>query len=164
MRQLEYCDKLAHSVERQVDPMKGVVQQMRDDVAAGFLVSTRELVHAETFADFLAMADHQLEAGYKDPAAVLCSGVLENHLKQLATKHGVGVTEIRSGREVPRDKEQVNISLRQSGVYSALVQQQITANLALRNRAAHAEWGEYTADDVRRFIDWLRDFMIRFPA
>ena len=42
----------------------------------------RRLLQAEVFADFLEMAEHLLDNGYKDPAAVLQGAVLEDSLKK----------------------------------------------------------------------------------
>jgi hypothetical protein len=40
-----------------VDPLRGILQALRNDYQAGYLQSVVELVHADIFADFLDMAD-----------------------------------------------------------------------------------------------------------
>lgn len=67
----------------------GIVEALKSDYEDGYMHSLQELLHAEMFADFLEMADHLLEEGYKDPAAVLTGGVLEEHLRTLGTKNGL---------------------------------------------------------------------------
>ncbi|MFE1574415.1 hypothetical protein ACFIQG_21890 [Comamonas odontotermitis] len=47
-------------------PIIGVVKALRADVNAGHLQTLIELVHAATFADFLEMAQHLIDAGYKN--------------------------------------------------------------------------------------------------
>lgn len=69
----------------------GIVRQLKQDIGDGYLSSTRELLHAETFADFLEMADHLLSEGYKDAAAVIAGSSLEVHLRNLAAKHNLTV-------------------------------------------------------------------------
>lgn len=59
--------------------LPGILSALRTDYAAGRSHSIQELIHADVFGDFLEMADHLLEEGYKDPAAVLAGGVLEEH-------------------------------------------------------------------------------------
>ncbi len=49
----------------------GILKAVREDVDGGYLVNVRQLIAAEVFTDFLAMAVELSEAGYKDPAASL---------------------------------------------------------------------------------------------
>ena len=66
------------SIERALalDPVRGILQALRDDYESGYLQSVVELIHAEIFADFLEMTDYLLQQGYKDPAAVVIGSVL----------------------------------------------------------------------------------------
>ncbi|MCC6537712.1 MAG: hypothetical protein IT162_09200 [Bryobacterales bacterium] len=54
----------------------GVLSSLRADLRAGHLVSLQELVHAEVFSDSLEMADHLVDTGYKDAAAVIAGSSL----------------------------------------------------------------------------------------
>lgn len=63
---------------------------------------------------------------------------------------------------MPADR--INAELVKADAYTKLDQSQITAMLALRNRAAHGKYGEYDADQVARLIDDVRAFMLRHPA
>jgi hypothetical protein len=49
----------------------GVVKGLLDDMAAGYMKSLVEIVHGDLFSDFLEMAQHLCESGYKDAAAVV---------------------------------------------------------------------------------------------
>lgn len=49
----------------------GVVQALLDDLKNNYVQSLVERVHADTFSNFLDMAQHLSEAGYKDAAAVI---------------------------------------------------------------------------------------------
>ena len=63
--------------------LHGTLKALRADYDAGRLQSCQELIHADLFSDFLEMAEHFLENEYKDPAAVMAGGVLEEHLRKL---------------------------------------------------------------------------------
>jgi hypothetical protein len=71
------------------DAAVGMLQALRTEYEAGYLQSVVELVHADIFADFLEMAHHLLEQGYKDPAAVVTGSVLESHLHKLCDKNSI---------------------------------------------------------------------------
>lgn len=59
----------------------GVVRALRDDVKAGYLQTLVELVHGEVFSDFIDMAQHLKDTGYKDAAAVVAGSTLEGHIR-----------------------------------------------------------------------------------
>jgi len=140
--------------------LPGLLRALRADYAAGYLRKISELIHADLFSDFLEMADHLLEEGYKDPAAVLSGGVLEEHLRKLCDKHGI--TTVPSGH--PKKAEAMNTELAAVPAYSKLDQKNVTAWLDLRNKAAHGKYGEYTTEQVRLLVQSIRDFLTRNPA
>jgi hypothetical protein len=67
----------------------GVLRSMSLDIKAGYLKSLEELIHGDVFADFLDMALHLLDSGYKDAAAVVAGSTLEAHLRQMAKVAGL---------------------------------------------------------------------------
>ncbi|MEU3084481.1 hypothetical protein [Streptomyces albidoflavus] len=134
---------------------------LRDDLNAGWNDSFVELVHADTHSDYLAMAETLLEAGYKDPAAVIVGTALEVHLRALCVKHSVA-TERPDGS--PKRADTMNADLKKEGVYNTLQQKHLTAWMDLRNKAAHGAWTEYDEQQVRMLIDGVRDFMLKYPA
>jgi hypothetical protein len=54
----------------------GILKGVQKEIAGGWLHTTKGLVSAEIFSDFLEMADHLLSENYKDAAAVMVGGVL----------------------------------------------------------------------------------------
>src|SRR6516162_7987576 len=66
--------------------LMGVLRALREDYLAGHLQSFHDLIHADLFSDFLDMAQYFFDEGYKDPAAVMAGGVLEEHLRKLCGK------------------------------------------------------------------------------
>ncbi|MBZ4422438.1 hypothetical protein [Myxococcus sp. RHSTA-1-4] len=139
----------------------GALRGIRHEYEHGALNAVTELVHRDLFADFLEMAQHLVEKGFKDPAAVVAAGVLEQHLRQLAQKHGVSLLK-ENGEN--KSTEAINAELAKVGAYDTPTQKEVTAKLALRNQAAHAEWEKYDLRQVILFIDWVRFFIAKFPA
>jgi len=142
----------------------GVVDSLRADAAAGYLESQRELIHGELFADFLEMAQHLLDEGYKDPAAVVAGSSLEVHLRQLSQKAGIEADLSVGGAISAKKADRLNSELAKAGVYSKLDQKNVTAWLDLRNKAAHGHYDQYEAAQVALLISGVRDFITRNPA
>ena len=145
-----------------LDPVRGMLQALRNDYESGHLQSVVELVHADIFADFLDMADYLLEQHFKDAAAVITGSVLEAHLRKLCGKHGI--TVFKADGTTPKAADALNTDLAAAVVYSKIDQQSVTAWLALRNRAAHGKYGEYKEGQVTIMLQGVRDFASRYPA
>ena len=96
----------------------GVIRALRHDVAAGYLQTLTELVHAAVFADFLEMARQLVKSGYKDAAAVICGSTLESHLRELCKKYGLSA----EANERPKKADRLNAELAKATAYSALDQ------------------------------------------
>ena len=144
--------------------LAGILQSLRADVAAGYLKSQRELLHAEVFADFLEMAQHLANEGYKDAAAVIAGSSLEAHLRQLCTKGGIAPETTSGSSTVPKKADRLNSELAAAGAYSKLDQKNVTAWLDIRNKAAHGKYTEYQLQQVNLQIAGIRDFIGRNPA
>lgn len=143
----------------------GVVNALYADVKAGYLQSLVELVHAEAFADFLDMAQHLLDAGYKDAAGVIAGSALEAHIRLLCARSGIAPDLVKpDGSAVPKKADTMNTDLASAGVYSKLDQKGVTAWLDLRNKAAHGKYGEYKSEQVTLLVAGVRDFLVRVPA
>ena len=146
-------------------PLAGMVAALRADYAADRLRSVHELIHADMFSDFLEMATHLLDQGYKDPAAVTAGAVLEEHIRKLCDRHSVPTTFTDSAGDVrPKKLDAMNADLARAGVYNTIEQKDITAQAGVRNAAAHGEYAKYTVDQVRQMIVSVRAFIARHPA
>ncbi len=143
----------------------GIMQALSDDLKAGYLKSVEELIHGELFGDFLEMARHLLDSGYKDAAAVIAGSSLEGHLRQLAKRWGVPVDRTTATGDLePKKADAVNAELVKANAYSKLDQKNVTAWLDLRNKAAHGNYSEYQKEQVALMIDGIRYFITRCPA
>jgi len=133
----------------------GAVKALQHDAQTGLLVDLRKLVQADIFADFLDMAEHLLHEGYKDAAAVITGGVLEDSLRKLADERGLARTA-PSGKALTIDP--LNVSLAKAGAYQSLTQKQITTWADVRNKAAHGEYAKYTGEDVKQMLFFVQRF------
>lgn len=151
-------------LDDKIAPIAGIVTALRSALQADFLETASELIHGELFSDFVEMAQHLLDEGYKDPAAVVVGAALESHLRQLCVKHGIE-TEVSSSKD-PRAKkaERMNQDLAKEGVLGKGDKKSVTAWLDIRNNAAHGNFDEYSAEQVKVMIMGVRDFILRMPA
>lgn len=143
-----------------IDRVKGIVEGLREDYKAGGLAPIRDLIRGEVFEDFLDMAEHLLESGYKDSAAVIVGGVLEQQLKKLCNKHEIPIQVENKLKK----SEALNADLASNGVYGKLDQKNVTSWLDLRNKAAHAEYNSYSFDQVEIILIGVKDFVRRLGA
>ncbi len=144
----------------QVPHQIGVAKALLSDIENDYLTSFEETIHGDLFADYVEMAAHLVENGYKDPAAVLAGSTLEVHLRQLCKKHDVAAEPDGKMKKT----QTLNQDLAQAGAYTKFYQKSITAWLDIRNNAAHGEYKEYTKDQVKLLIAGIRDFINRHPA
>jgi len=150
---------LENAIGLSVNQGLGVVRAARTTIAKGWLTTTTGIVSAAIFADFLEMAQHLFEQGYKDPAAVLVGGVLEERLRQLCDKNSIPLVAGTS----PKKADAMNSELAAAAAYSKLDQKMVTGWLDLRNKAAHGRYGEYTAEQVDLMLRGVGDFVARNP-
>jgi hypothetical protein len=138
----------------------GVVKSLLSDIRNGFLKSLEEIIHGDLFADFLEMAEHLTDNGYKDAAAVIAGSTLESHIRQLCTKFSLPIATV--GKPIKADT--LNADLVKASAYTKLDQKNVTAWLDLRNNAAHGHYASYDAKQVSLMIAGIRDFITRHPA
>ena len=142
----------------------GILKACRAEIAGGWLLTTKGLVSAEVFSDFLDMAGHLLAEGYKDPAAVMVGSVLEEHLRRLCGKNSIPIEVTKAdGSKAPLKADAMNSELAKASIYTKLDLKNVTAWLDLRNNAAHGKYGEYTADQVDLMLRGVSHFVARKP-
>jgi hypothetical protein len=152
-------EKVVYKWER-IPSILGVIKSLKTAYESGFLIEIEELIHADLFSDFLDMGEYLLKEGFKDPAAVIIGGVLEEHLRKLCIKNSIDI----KANSKPKKAEMMNTELSNGSVYNKLDQKSVTAWLDLRNKAAHGKYSEYTDEQVNVTLLAIRDFIARFPA
>lgn len=160
----------AQAAERQRDnrqvafrlmELVGIATALRDDIAAGWLESVAALVRADTYAGYLEMAEGLQSQGYEDAAAVIAGTSLEVHMKTLAAKYGISL-QLPNG--APKKMDAVNAELKAAGVYGGIEHKHVTAWLAIRNAAAHGDYGDYDQAAVKGLVEGVSNFAIKYPA
>lgn len=161
LRMAEGIAKEKISYRYQMTRLVGVVRALLDDLESNYMESIGELTRGDVFADYLDMAGHLLDKGYKDAAAVLAGSTLEVHLRKLCVKSNI--TIIGSNGK-PKKADLLNSELHKAGTYSNLEQKSVTAWLSLRNDAAHGNYSKYVDQQVRLLVSGIRDFVARHAA
>jgi hypothetical protein len=140
---------------------KEILKALRDEILGGWLSGIKGLVTAEIFSDFLEMANYLLSEEYKDAAAVMIGGVLEEHLRQLCSKNEILIDFESDGKMKPKKADVLNADLAKKDVYNKLDQKNVTAWLDLRNKAAHGQYNEYNKEQVESMYRGVLEFMTR---
>ncbi len=139
--------------------IQGALKGLKRALDAGLLQDLRRLLQADIFADFLEMAEHLLSEGYKDAAAVLIGGVLEDGLRKLSQSNGLPLI---SAQSKPLTIEPLNVNLSKASVYPPLTKKQTTSWADLRNNAAHGSYNKYTATEVKEMLLFVQRFASEF--
>ncbi|MGI8996488.1 MAG: HEPN domain-containing protein [Pyrinomonadaceae bacterium] len=134
---------------------RGILRAVREDIEGGYLKRIEALVSADIFTDFLEMAEHLLEKGYKDPAASLVGAVLEDGLRKICAKISVTVKS-------QEDISSLNKKLADAQVYNRLMQKKVQVWNDIRNNADHAKFSEYSKDDVKEMLKGVTDFLAQY--
>ena len=139
----------------------GTVLALKSDLQNDYLKSLSEIIQSVVFADYLEMADHLLNEGYKDPAAVLIGSTLEAHLKELCKVNIIDLeTKNSKGDTIAKKADVLNADLTKAGIYNGVYQKQITAWLAIRNSSAHGQYTDYGVEEVKLMLMGVRQFML----
>ena len=126
----------------------GLVASARDTVDGGFLVSLKQLVHADFVDGVAEQAVSLLDAGHKIPAAVLGRVALEGWLRTEAERHEIDDFESVSA-------SRLNDELKKCGAFSTTRWRQIQAHLDVGNAAAHGRESDFTKEDVRGLLAFV---------
>jgi len=141
-----------------------LLERIRTDVNDGWLTDIKSLISGEIYSDFIEMAEDLLDQGYKDAAAVITGSVLEENIRQLCILNNISTHRVdaKSGKDKPLKADTMNAELSKANIYNNLVQKSITANLDLRNKAAHGKYDEYDRDQVRLMLHSVIDFTSKY--
>lgn len=140
---------------RHVSVVTGILKAVESDIESGMLSNFKSLAQAEIFADFLDMAEHLLNEGYKDACAVILGAVLEDTLRKIAEASNIPVTN-QKGKPLTIDP--LNIEVSKLGIYGPLVQKQVTSWANLRNDAAHGHFDKYDESQVKHMLLFVQKF------
>ena len=132
-----------------------ILRAAKEDIEGGYLQKVETLVSASVFSDFLEMAEHLLDNGYKDPSASLIGAVLEDGLRRICISNGITL-------RTREDISSLNQKLAQKQVYNPLQQKQIQVWKDIRNNADHGHFDEYKVDDVKDMLGGVSKFLSNY--
>jgi hypothetical protein len=144
----QYKESYINDTERGL----GIIRALKEDIEGGYLQKVESLVSASVFTDFLDMAEHLLDNGYKDPAASLIGAVLGDGLRRIC--HSNSIT-VKSDDNIGS----LNHKVFAKNVYNLLKRKEIEAWKKLRDYADHGHFGEYEPADVKAMLSGVRAFL-----
>lgn len=136
--------------------LQGSLLQFKGVLDAGLLCKVEDLVIADTFGNLLEQADDLVKAGYDLAAGVLCRAVLEEHLRNLCTRHGCVPT---AGHTINSFKT----ALYADSHLDKLAMKQVEYLADAGNRCAHNVQPPLSKTDIERLIRDVTDFVARHP-
>jgi hypothetical protein len=143
----------------------GILEALKDAYADGYMTTLTEIIDGEVFSDLLDTADHHLQLGQKDAAAVVLGSVLEEHLRRLCMKHNLPVTREEPDASVIRLKTaDLNTELKTAGAYKLELQKQVSAWLEIRNNAGLGRYANYSREQVVKMSEGIRALVRQYPA
>lgn len=115
--------------------MFAIFSSAKEQFEGGYLFSIQNLAKADVFEDELEQASYFLKANWKVPAAVIAGTVLESSLRTICEQ----TDEVEPSENI----NNMNNSLKASGVFNAGRHKLITAWADIRNNAAHGHPDEF---------------------
>jgi uncharacterized protein YjbI with pentapeptide repeats len=150
-------ESIAHCDDFPAEFLKGCGLSDREVKAAAM-----KLAQNEVFNDLLDEAFYLLTQGYKDAAAVYIGIVLERHLRQLCSKHGIDLAN--KNKKKPKMARDMNQVLYNKKRINQVDWESITSWVGIRNKAAHGHVEAYNIEQVENMYRGVVEFLSRVQA
>lgn len=137
--------------DNRVDNIAAILRQLILDVDDGLLDPIDAQARSVVFGSFLDHAEHYLRGGSHAPAGVIAGVVFEDTIRRACERSKI------SQRDVKLD--QLVSDLRKADVLTDVQAARARAAAATRTKATHAQWDEFTADDVRATLLLTRELV-----
>ena len=131
----------------------GVFLAAKEDYEGGYLFSLESTISGEIFGDFIALARHSINEGYKDVAAVLACAALEDALKNIAVKYGLEVGN--------KPMKEVVSALKSIGLVGGAQKSLLNTMPKIRDYAMHANWEKIKPEDVSSVIGFIEQLLLQ---
>ena len=147
---------------KNVEKSLEILRVIREEFESGFFYfNLKGLIAGEIFSDYLEMAEHLLDEGYKDAAAVIIGSSLESHLRQLCSTNSISLeSESGKGR---KSAQRLNEDLYKNEVYNKTDLKQVEYFLDIRNSAAHGDYDDYDKERVSQMLLGVTSFISNHP-
>ena len=139
-----------------IPAVTGALIALRDSVKSGYLESIESRLTANVHDDLLEQARTLLTANYHVAAIVIAGGVLENHLRKLATDRGLSWSGSGSISKYN--------DLLKENAYPQPIWRRIQSVADVRNDAAHGNANAVVRDDVADAIGFILRVITDHPA
>jgi len=137
--------------------VKGILEGTKNNIENGLISEITENITIDIKSDFLNSAQEFIENDQKDPAAVLGCVVLEDSLKKLAKKNGIGGMH-------NKELSVVANTLLSKKIIDKSTHSSILSFRNLRNAAFHTQWNEISLESVKLLLTFLPIFINRFKV
>jgi hypothetical protein len=149
----------SEALQEAVSMLRGI----KDDLDKGFLDDLSACIEAEIATDYMGQAEHLLAEGHRGkfdhvPAAVLAGAVLEKALHTLCGQQQPPIPLKGPKGEFKSLTPLIN-DLKKAGVFNEAKAKQLQAWAALRNLAAHGEFGQFKRGEVEHMITGINGFL-----
>jgi hypothetical protein len=137
-----------------ISQVAALLTRLLQEIDRGLLTSIENHAIAGTFEDFLDHGADYLKHGKKDEAAVIAGVVFEDTIRRICR---LKEATANIQKNVPLDK--LFTDLEKADVLTGPETRRARAAAALRNSAAHADWGQIKPGDVDAVIQFTRELM-----
>lgn len=137
--------------DNRVDNIAAILKQLVVDIDDGLLDRVEVQARSVVFGDFLDHADHYLRGGNHAPAGVIAGVVFEDTIRQACERNRIPQRDV--------NLDQLVSALRKADALTDVQAARARAAAATRTKATHAQWDEFSADDVRATLDLTRELV-----
>ena len=128
------------------------LQAVKGDLENDLISNVMQSAFGAVIEDFIVLARSQLEAGYKDVAAVLACAAFEDAMKRKARSLNLDI----EGKEL---SDVIN-ALKSSSVFRGAQTTLVSGFVRLRNDAMHASWEKVREPEVSSLIAFTEGFLL----
>lgn len=142
--------------DNRVDNIAAILRQLIVDVDDGLLDPIETQARRIVFGDFLDQADFYLRGGHHAPAGVIAGVVFEDAVRLACDRS-----------KIPQRGVNLDLlisELRKVDVFTDVLAARARSAAMTRTKATHAQWDEFTADDVRATLALARELTRDVPG
>lgn len=132
--------------------LQGILRATKDDLEADLIKDIALAATGSVIGDFIALAKIQLDASYKDSAAVLACAAFEDAMKRKAELLGIETDDKGLSDTVNALKSRAVFRGAQATLMPGLIK--------LRNNAMHADWEKVRPPEVSSLIGFTEQFLL----
>jgi len=139
-------------LSRLKEALIGCLQNTKQELEQGLIERLVSKVESEVIGDFVVLAKEQIDAGFKDVAAVLATAALEDVMKRKTKELELDVDD--------KSLDQVINALKSESFFEGAQKSVVSSYVQLRNAALHADWDKIKEPEVSSLIAFLESFLL----